>query len=459
MIMLKRILLGISAILMSCDSDNNPVDLPPNFDVYRDYVESVRQTIPAVRELDFTVPVKTSFMTRDKLKDEFVMYHRHYTSMTAMMKQLGFLPDSVRSIEPYILENYSGFPAAYYITGTDSLVVIDPQEYSSSDLLGFVAHEFTHALQDQNFNLSQDDLFSDASYSHFCTDFYIARRSVAEGDAMVAEVRYLIHEGLWSGSVVDLFKEWKNDYFGSLKTQEIPVYLNLVSNFPYTAGAHYVVTIWNAKSWNGVNQLYYANRPQSTAEIITGEKVEPYQFDYNSLIQNWYNNSSSVQIADDDNYGPVMLLALLKDYTDAEHAETALGWRGDRLLYVLADNAQWGKFVWSLRFNDISSAKYCMQGIDAVLTGRTLGGIYSQRSQVVADSLITYTTGSVKTTLLRKEETVFWVENVIDPDAVVSGIVSTPLAKRSAGSIIRINSDPEIVTLKKLIIDREFERR
>jgi hypothetical protein len=48
---------------------------------------------------------------------------------------------------------------------------------------------------------------------------------------------------------------------------------------------------------------------------------------------------------------------------------------------------------------------------------------------------------------------------VNDPDAVVSGIVSTPLAKRSAGSIIRINSDPEIVTLKKLIIDREFERQ
>lgn len=452
---LKKILLGISVFFLNCGSDNNPVDAIYDVSVYRVYVESVKKSVPAIRELNFTVPVKAGFMERSDLAKEFVTFPRRYANMTVMMKQLGFLPDSVQSIEPYVAENQSGFHAAYYITGTDSLVVIDPQEYPVSQFKEIVAHELTHALQDQNFNISQDDLFPNRHYSSFCTDFYLARRCVAEGDAMTSEFRYVISENSLSASPLDLFSTWRDEFFKTFGTREIPVYLNLVSMFPYEVGSYFVSKIWSTKGWEGVNQLYYSNRPLSTAEIITGEKFEPHRFDYSSLIKNWYDSCQSVQIADDDNYGPVMLLALLKDYTDATHAEAALGWQGDRVLYLLADNAQWGKFVWSFQFKDASSAKYCMQGIDAVLSARTLGNVAPQRLQVVADSLITYTTGAVATTLLRDGEALFWIENVSDPTNVASGIQNASLAKRSGASYLQIESDPEIVEMKKRMIKRK----
>lgn len=455
---MKKILLGISVFLLNCGSDNNPGDAIYDVGVYRDYVENVKKSLPAIRELNFTVPVKTAFMERSDLAKEFVTFSRRYANMTVMMKQLGFLPDSVKSIEPYVADNQSSFPAAYYITGTDSLVVIDPQEYPVTQFKEIVAHELTHALQDQNFNISQDDLFPNRHYSSFCTDFYLARRCVAEGDAMTSEVRYVIRENSMSASPLDLFASWRDEFFETFGTREIPVYLNLVSMFPYEVGAYFVSTIWSTKGWEGVNQLYYSNRPLSTAEIITGEKFEPHRFDYSSLIKNWYDSCQSVQIADDDNYGPVMLLALLKDYTDATHAKAALGWQGDRVLYLLADNAQWGKFVWSFQFKDASSAKYCMQGIDALLSARTLGNVAPQRLQVVADSLITFTTGAVATTLLRDGEALFWIENLKQPDMIVSEIKRSSLAKRRPDACLSMEPDPEVIAIKMQMIDRKDRR-
>lgn len=448
----------LSAFLLNCGSDDNPGGADQDFDVYRAYVESVKKSLPAIRELNFTVPVKTAFMERSDLAKEFVSFSRRYANMTIMMKQLGFLPDSLKSIEPYVAGNKSSFPVAYYITGTDSLVVIDPQEYPVSQFKEIVAHELTHALQDQNFNISQDDLFPNRHYSSFCTDFYLARRCVAEGDAMTSEFRYVIRENSLSASPLDLFSTWRDEFFKTFGTREIPVYLNLVSMFPYEVGAYFVSKIWSTKGWDGVNQLYYRNRPLSTAEIITGEKFEPHRFDYSSLIKNWYDSCQSVQIADDDNYGPVMLLALLKDYTDATHAEAALGWQGDRVLYLLADNAQWGKFVWSFQFKDASSAKYCMQGIDAVLSARTLGNVAPQRLQLVADSLITFTTGTVATTLLRDGEALFWIENLKEPDMIVSEIKRSSLAKRRPDAYLRMEPDPEVIAIKMQMIDRKDRR-
>jgi hypothetical protein len=452
---MKKILyFMVSALLLRCTSEDNPVEPSfVNLDAYKRYVESARSAVPGIRELDFDVPVKTAFLTRDKLSQEFVSNHRYYTNMTIMMKQLGFLPDTLKNLEPYIAEHYSGFAAAYYITGTDSLVVIDPQEFSAPYFTSIAVHEFTHALQDQHFNLNQDVLYPDKPYSHFCTDFYLARRCVAEGDATVAQLLYLNSLGLLSASIAELMAESKNTYFEEFKSKELPAYLNLVSYFPYDVGSDFVSTIWSTKKWNGVNALYYANRPVSTAEIITREKIEPVSFDYSALIQDWYDNVSNVQFAEDDNYGPVMLLALLSNYTDALHAKTAFGWRGDRLLYVLADNKQWGRFLWSLKFNSIENALYCFQGLDFVMSRRTLNGTAPQRTAVASDSLITFTTGSNNSILMRNGETVFWMENVDRANDVVSGVIASSLAKQKGDELRRIEDDPISIEVKKRILD------
>jgi hypothetical protein len=453
-----RILLltGIYSLLWQCDTNNGPVDLSDDMDIYKGYIESVRKDITGIRDLEFKIPVKTTFMTRDKLKDEFVTLHRHYASMTIMMKQLGFLPDTMKSIEPYILEHYSGFPAAYYITGTDSLVVIDPQDYSVGLLQSIIAHEFTHALQDQNFNLSRDVVFPNEPYSQFCTDYYLARTCVVEGDATVSELKFLISKGYLEPSLMSYLADSKNKYYEKFNTQDLPEYLNIMSMFPYDIGAYFVGQQWTKEGWSGVNKLYYANRPLSTVEIITGEKIEPCNFDYSQLIENWYDSCFSVQIAEDDNYGPVMLLALFKEYTDVSHAQNAFGWRGDRLLYLLSDSEKWGKFLWSFRFKDNESAEYSFRGFDAVLSERRIDGVAPQRFVITTDSMITYTTGPIKSRLIRNGTSVFWLENSSESDIAISGILNASLAKRGMKLYRKIEVDPVIIEIKRQIIDGYF---
>ncbi len=452
--MKKNILIIISALLLGCSSEDNPEETSfVNLNEYRQYVESARSAVTGIRKLNFSVPVKTAFLSRNKLSEEFVSNHRYYKNMTVMMKQLGFLPDTLKDLEPYIEKHYSGFAAAYYVTGTDSLVVIDPYDRTPEEFKGIVVHELTHALQDQNFNLSKDVLYPDEPYSHFCTDFYIARRSVAEGDATVAQLLYWDSFHLLNASVTELISKSKNKFVTTFDSTELPVYLNLLSYFPYNVGSDFVWTIWSKTDWAGVNSLYYANRPLCTAEILTKEHIEPVSFDYSVLIKDWYENVTSVQLAEDDNYGPVMLLALLNKFTDASHANAAFGWRGDRLLYILSDNSQWGKFLWSLKFDNIESAKYCFQGIDYVMSTRNLNGVAPQRTPVASDSLITFTTGSNNSVLLRNGETVFWMENVDRANELVAGVITASLAKRKANELRRIDDDPGFVKVKKRIID------
>ncbi|HEX2955617.1 MAG TPA: hypothetical protein VHO70_02225 [Chitinispirillaceae bacterium] len=453
---MKKILFFIvSTLLLRCTSDDNPVEQSfVNLDAYKRYVESARSAVTGIRKLNFSVPVKTAFLSRNKLSEEFVSNHRYYKNMTIMMKQLGLLPDTLKNLEPYIQEHYSGFPAAYYITGTDSLVVIDPYEYAQEEFKGIVVHELTHALQDQNFNLSQDVLYPDEPYSHFCTDFYLARRCVAEGDATVAQLLYLDSLQLLRASISELIEGSKNTFYATFRSKEIPAYLTLLSYFPYNIGSDFVWKTWSSSGWNGVNALYYANRPVSTAEIITREKIDPVNFDYYRLIQDLYDNVSSVQFAEDDNYGPVMLLALISNFTDASHAITALGWQGDRLLYVLSDNSQWGKFLWSFKFNSVENALYCFQGLDFVMSGRTLNGFAPQRTLVTSDSLITFTTGTNSSVLLRNGETVFWMENIDRTNEVVSGVITSSLAKQKYTTLRRIEIDPEFIKIKKQVVDR-----
>jgi hypothetical protein len=282
---------------------------------------------------------------------------------------------------------------------------------------------------------------------------------VVEGDATVSELKFLINKGYLEPSLMSYLSDSKNKYYANFNTQDLPEYLNIMSIFPYEVGAYFVGQQFTIDGWSGVNKLYYANRPLSTAEIITGEKIEPITFDYSQLIRNWYDSCFSVQIAEDDNYGPVMLLALFKGYTDVSHAQTAFGWRGDRLLYLLPNNEKWGKFLWSFRFKDRECTDYCFRGFDTVLSGRRLDSTVPQRFVIAPDSMITYVTGPVKSTLIRKGTSVFWLENSSESEVAVSNVLNTSLTKKKAGNDTYINVEPELIKMKKKIIDRYIFRK
>jgi hypothetical protein len=460
--MLKKICFIFAVcIFPGCSPDSTSlVTTPTNpYAVFFPMIEDVREKVQTVRQLRFIKPVKVGFLTRKEYGNEFTDRQRFYEAYTVLLKQLCLIPDSLKNISPYMKDYYTGFPAAYYLSGTDSITFVDPADYDTILLKELIAHEFTHALQDQHFNIDFDVSIPYRSTSNFNSDYYMARRCLFEGDAFFSEISYLKSIDQFFTNIQTYFLNKRNFYFDSLSLYAAPQFLRIKGLFPYKAGALFVAKAQLTYGWKTVDSLYHANRVLSTAEILTGEAFEPVTFDASTLIKTWYANCINVKLADDDNYGPVWLMEVLRKYIDRTSCSEAFGWRGDRFIYMLNDDNVWGKFVWALKFKSDENAISIFKSIDQLLASRVLGGEASRRVEVNADSLIQFTTGSVNTSLIRCGSYLFWVENVDNPTTVALSMVSNVLAKRTGNGegSLRLALNPDLTRLKKQLIDNSVE--
>jgi hypothetical protein len=455
--MVNRVLfvLGI-CIVAGCTPDSAPTDIPVNPHArYLSMIEDVREKVQSVRQLHFLKPISVGIITRDEYAGNMINYPRYYEAYTVMLKQLCLIPDTMRDVGSYVRAFNAGFPAAYYSWGTDSITLINPADYDTIVLKEIIAHEFSHALQDQHFNIDFDASIPYRSTSNFNSDYYTVGRCLAEGDAVTSELNYLKSIGLFSLNIQVYCKNKFDSYFDSLSLNNFPQFLKIKSMFPYKAGAAYVAKIQRNEGWKSIDSLYHAKRALSTAEIVTGESFEPSEFDVSPLVKDWYSNSINVKFADDDNYGPVWLMAILNKYITRTDCSKAFGWRGDRFVYMLNDDSQWGKFVWALNFKEGSDAVHMFQLFDTLITSRVLGGNITVRKEISTDSLIQFNSGSIKTCLIRNDRNLFWIENIEDPVTVASSIMPNILVKRG-NTGLRIIPEPELIYLKKQIINNKF---
>ena len=137
-----------------------------------------------------------------------------------------------------------------------------------------IVHEFVHALQDQHFNL----IFYD---DYETSDGFLARRAAVEGDAVLAQYRFL-----GDGTLDDLewqrqFDWWRDYSSETLTTAEYPVlFLDYVS-FVYTYGFEYSAANLTGASfenpsgyrpgphdWELQDQLFTERPPTSTQRVL-----------------------------------------------------------------------------------------------------------------------------------------------------------------------------------------------
>ena len=144
-------------------------------------------------------------------------------------------------------------------------------------------------------------------------------------------------------------------------------YLEFRSYAPYTLGPCFIMNKLKAGGWSEVNRLFHSDRVNSSREIITGADHEPVVFNFDQITPILLQDISSLELADDDNYGAVMLMALLGDYLDTENCYRALGLAGDRIIYVLDRDRELGSFVWAMAFDSEEDAGYTFGKLDLSL--------------------------------------------------------------------------------------------
>ncbi|MBN2499737.1 MAG: hypothetical protein JXB38_03155 [Anaerolineales bacterium] len=241
-------------------------------------------------------------------------------------------------------DNVGGF----YLPENNDVYVIGERTFTGIEKYIY-AHEFTHALQDQHYDLNSLGVYPDCIRPQ---QECMAIRALVEGDASLSEdLWWLQYAGPQDYDSILAYEP--PDYL--LPEDFPPPYLGLDNMFPYYEGQAFVEYLHNKGNWAEVNKAF-ANLPTTTEQILHPEKYEAGEGGIpvndpplsDVLAEEW-------RLLDSDALGEWMTFLLLgygADYagllSDYVAWEAASGWGGDQ--YQVYYNDEIGKHIMSLHW-------------------------------------------------------------------------------------------------------------
>jgi len=251
---------------------------------------------------DTSLPIKHEVKRRLASRDEVVSYLKKNMAedkdvqrlrrTELVLKKFGLLPKDF-DLQTFLVSLLEEQVAGYYDAKTKTVNLLD---WVLPDLQRPVlAHELTHALQDQSFGLDKwlkkgtedldtkkdlkpDDITKDENSE--------ARQAVVEGQAMVVLVDYMLaplHRTVAnSPEVVDtLNADMAAGTADSRIYQNAPVFMKEALTFPYRYGVEFEAELLREQGKDKAFAMTFANPPRTSREImepqtyIAGEHLAP----------------------------------------------------------------------------------------------------------------------------------------------------------------------------------------
>ncbi len=250
--------------------------LPPGA-ISRADVQAVIAAVQQIRGLRFKHAVPVSFMTPQQAvarimaesKAEGLAQKDKVDSNVAAMLGLIPLGTDIDQIDAKMLLHELG---GFYDFHRKDLVVIEAaaapgkarpavsREKRAAALM-VLAHELTHALQDQNF-----DIGAALEQARDQDDHTMAMRAVIEGDATMSGFAYL-GSGM-SDQVANVVVDHVPDMYKAFAadTSDIPPGISKGFIFQYFEGVKFVAEAYHRRAWDGVDALY--RHPPATSQQI-----------------------------------------------------------------------------------------------------------------------------------------------------------------------------------------------
>ena len=242
----------------------------------------------------------------------------------------GFLPRGSDLIQ-YYLDSFMKVVQGLYDPKTKTLYIADWIQSGNQEET--LAHELTHALQDQYFGLQA---YLDMS-SKSSLDEQFARAGVMEGEAVAISLNYSLEDRNTDFTRLVNIADWVRlsnmlEAEGK-KAVGKKAALNEVISFPYVYGAAFLQKYVKAYGWQGMDYLF-RDPPTSTHQLMHPEsffprRQNPVRVQVEDLSKTVLDGYEQVW---DDTMGEYGLLTLLSQYLPEEEARNAVkGWRGDRV--------------------------------------------------------------------------------------------------------------------------------
>jgi hypothetical protein len=230
------------------------VPTPPAISEVADQVESVRQ-------LEFDRPVNVEPITEaemdQRLRDYFDAYYpaRYYARRSLAWQTIGALPGDVGYLEA--LDAYQqGQVLGFYNSQNEELVYTGDAELDRIEQF-VLAHELTHAIDDQHFDLDRlDDLVIR------CEDeAFEAALGIVEGSANHFATQVLINYGVSeTGTIPPGGPEG-----------EVPPLITELQAYPYTSGQGFADALSDANGPSGIDDAL-ETFPTTTEQVLHPDK-------------------------------------------------------------------------------------------------------------------------------------------------------------------------------------------
>ena len=228
-------------------------------------VDRVAMRLERIRELDFKqIPPVRTVSAEEAREEGLEQLDKDYPPKRRAADEqvlilLGLLPEGsdIRELAGTI---FGEEIAGYYDDEKKQMTLVAESGQGTEGEIT-LAHELTHALEDQHFGLAPDEAAVD--------DETTARTALFEGTATVAMLDYTAR--FLTGGVVGrrqiLAQLQATDLFES--DSGLPAYLQHSLLFPYSAGARFVDAIG---TWGPANRALSGPGPASTEQILHPDK-------------------------------------------------------------------------------------------------------------------------------------------------------------------------------------------
>ncbi|HXF68930.1 MAG TPA: hypothetical protein VNK89_03915 [Thermoflexus sp.] len=340
--------------------------------------DEVARRVERIRGLQATGPYTRSLMTQAELRAyQERKFEEDYTPEEARQDTLtlaafDLLPRDF-NLREFLLELYTEQIAGFYDPDTKQFFVISEQKQPGVLERATFAHEYTHLLQDQHFDLVALGFTDDERKrpKDVDDDAMLARRALVEGDATLTQFLYLR----------SLPQREQQEWLEAVQRQPSAVFdraprvIREELTFPYDAGFAFVQRLYVQGGWEAINAAF-RDPPASTEQILHPEKFNRREAPIRVTLPPLTDTlGSGWQLVDENVLGEFFLRVYLEERLSAPQAEeAAAGWGGDRYAVYVHEGTGQDLLVLAVAWDSEAEASEFVEAFRAYAGARYGGG-------------------------------------------------------------------------------------
>jgi hypothetical protein len=280
-----------------------------------------------LRELTILKNVKSGAQSRSEI-ERMIMKNLDAETTPAemhaaevLLKVFGLAPKNF-AYRTFLIKLLTEQVAGYYDPKAQQFYLADWIELEGQKPV--MAHELTHALQDQHFNLKRFENWPKGD-----SDAELAAHALIEGDATLAMTLYMAKNPLVALAFI---RSLGGQEAATEQFKQAPRALRESLLFPYDEGSTWATQLYKRGGWEMVSQAF-TKLPQSSEQILHAEKYFSYEApqklalpDFKVILGPTWKKLDSDVNGEWGNY--LILDEFLNDTVESKQASA--GWGGDR---------------------------------------------------------------------------------------------------------------------------------